>query len=133
MNQALEPLRKSAKGSDDAEVRRRAKELVNTLETRLRGELRCFEGHNGVVESVAFSPDGKRALSGSDDGTMRLWNVETGEELRCFKGHTSWVRSVVFSPDGKRALSGSLDWTVRLWDVDTGKELHCFKGQTNGV
>jgi len=85
------------------------------------------------VSSVAFSPDGRHALSGSDDKTLRLWEVASGKELRRFKGHTGEVRSVAFSPDGRHALSGSNDNTLRLWEVASGKELRRFKGHTKGV
>ena len=59
------------------------------------------------VTSVAFSPDGRFALSGSGDKTLKLWEVATGNELRSFNGHTHHVNSVAFSPDGRFALSGS--------------------------
>jgi WD40 repeat protein len=78
-------------------------------------ELHCLTGHTQEVYAVAFSPDGRRALSGSQDRNVRLWDVETGKELRCFTGHTQEVWSVAFSPDGRRALSGSQDNTLRLW------------------
>ena len=67
--------------------------------------------------SVAWSADQRRALSGSDDKTVRLWDVETGRCLRVLEGHTDWCRSVAWSADRRRALSGSADQTVRLWDV----------------
>ena len=60
-----------------------------------------------MVISVAFSPDGRTALSGSDDKTLKLWDVATGTEIRSFAGHTDYVWSVAFSPDGRTALSGS--------------------------
>jgi WD40 repeat protein len=59
--------------------------------------------------------------SGSNDLTVRLWDVSTGECSLTLQGHTNWVQSVAFSADGKILASGSDDQTVRLWDVSTGK------------
>jgi WD40 repeat protein len=94
-------------------------------------DLRVFQGHEDGVTSVAFSPDGRTALSGSWDTTLRLWEVATGEQVRIFEGHEGRVSSVAFSPDGWYVLSGSGDGTVRLWDVQTGEELRVFQGYTN--
>ncbi|MBI4563408.1 MAG: WD40 repeat domain-containing protein [Planctomycetes bacterium] len=85
--------------------------------------------HAEAITSVAFGPDGRHALSGSKDGTLALWDVETGQRLRTFEGHSADVRSVAFSPDGKYLLSGSLDTTLALWDVATGKRLRVFDGR----
>jgi energy-coupling factor transporter ATP-binding protein EcfA2 len=86
-------------------------------------EYNRLDGHNGSVNSVSFSPDGKTLVSGSDDNTIKLWNVETGKEIRTLKGHDNWVRSVNFSPDGKTLVSGSDDKTIKLWKVETDSNL----------
>ena len=96
-------------------------------------ELRRFEGHTGWVNTVAFSPDGQTALSGSGDATLILWDVATGEALRRFEGHTGGVNGVAFSPDGQTALSGSDDTTLILWSVTTGEAIRRFQGHTGGV
>jgi len=67
---------------------------------------------NGVY-SLAFSPDGVRAVSGGDDGTVKLWDVTTGRLLRTLWGHANHVLAVAFSSDGGRVLSGSKDKTLR--------------------
>jgi WD40 repeat protein len=77
--------------------------------------------------SVAFSPDGKYVLTGSDDGTPKLWDAATGAVVRIFSGHTNIVRSVAFSPDGKYVLTGGLDNTARLWNAATGEEVRTFR------
>src|SRR6266571_507627 len=76
----------------------------------------------GSVRSIALSPDGQRIVSGSDDGTIRVWNATTGEtEAGPFTGHTHSVWSVAFSPDGQRIVSGSDDRTIRVWNATTGE------------
>ncbi|MCA2659044.1 MAG: WD40 repeat domain-containing protein [Microcystis sp. M049S2] len=83
-------------------------------------EIRTLKGHDDLVTSVNFSPDGKTLVSGSWDKTIKLWNVETGQEIRTLKGHDSAVRSVNFSPDGKTLVSGSDDNTIKLWNGNNG-------------
>ena len=96
-------------------------------------ELKTFTGHAKVVNSVAFSPDGKYALSGSDDNTVKLWDIADGRVIKTFTGHPRMVYSVAYSPDGKYALSGSFDKSIKLWDIARGKELWTHGGQTNKV
>ncbi|KIJ42157.1 hypothetical protein M422DRAFT_171537, partial [Sphaerobolus stellatus SS14] len=94
-----------------------------------------LRGHTHWVNSVTFSPDGQRVVSGCDDKTIRIWNAHTGELVSGpFKGHTSRVTSVAFSPDGQRVVSGSADKTIRIWNAHTGELVsEPFKNHTNMV
>jgi WD40 repeat protein len=65
------------------------------------------------------TPDGRRAVSGSEDKTLRVWDLETGHS-RVLNGHTQYVKAVDVTPDGRRAVSGSWDKTLRVWDLETG-------------
>ena len=86
------------------------------------GELiRTLEGHADWVTAVAMSGDGTRAVSGSDDKTLKVWDLATGELLRTLEGHTDAVTAVAVSGDGTRAVSGSDDKTLKVWDLATGQ------------
>ncbi|KAJ3322341.1 hypothetical protein HDU76_013894 [Blyttiomyces sp. JEL0837] len=87
----------------------------------------------GPTSSVNFSPDGVSVLSGSDDATMKIWNVESGQELLTLVGHSDRVRSAQYSEDGKLIASGSRDQTVRIWDGETGAQLYNFGIHTRFV
>jgi WD40 repeat protein len=113
------------------------KESTNTPEPEdIVGEIRTLEGHTDAVLSVAFFPDGRHGLSGGSDGTLRIWDLETGQELRTLGTARGRIYSVAISPDGRYALSAGEDWLVHLWDVEnveTGKELFAFQGHLNYV
>merc|ERR1719253_594779 len=78
---------------------------------------RRLTGHSHFVQDVAISSDGQFALSGSCDGTLRLWDLNSGTTTRCFIGHTKDVLSVAFSADNRQIVSGSRDKTINLWNT----------------
>ena len=82
---------------------------------------------------MAFSSDEQTLASGSNDNTVRLWNVNTGQVKAVLEGHTDGVLSVAFSPDEQTLASGGWDNTVRLWNVNTGQVKIALKGHTPWV
>ena len=85
------------------------------------GENKLTIGQLGLVENVVFSPDGETLASGSNDETIRLWDVTTGEQKGTITGYASEVSSVAFSPDGEILASGEHNGAVHLWDGVTGR------------
>ena len=79
------------------------------------------EGDEARVLSLALSPNGTTVASGSSDGTVRLWDVKTGEVVGKWRGHTDTVWQVCWSPDGERVAIRYSDRTVRFWDIESRK------------
>jgi len=82
--------------------------------------------HSGGVTCVAFSPDGKRVVSGSKDKTLKVWDAATGKEILTLKGHPSGVKDVAFSSDGKRIVSAD-HYRAIVWDAATGEDTLTLK------
>jgi len=97
------------------------------------GEVLRLKGHTAGVMSVAFSPDGRYAISGSRDKTIRIWDLGTGEEVRRCVGHRLEVWNIAMSKDGRRIASCGTDTTVRLWDFATAEPIRTLLGHTEWV
>jgi len=94
---------------------------------------RTLTGHTEKINAVAVTADGRRAVSGSADETVKVWDLETGVEVRTLTGHTWTVTAVAVTEDGRRAVTGSYDRTLRVWDLETGAEVHTLQGQVAGM
>ncbi|RYO76123.1 hypothetical protein DL764_010304 [Monosporascus ibericus] len=107
--------------------------LKPAIEDNWSSCLSTLTGHGDSVRSVAFSADGSRLASGSNDRTVKVWDAATGACLSTLTGHGGWVNSVAFSADGSRLASGSEDRTVKVWDAATGACLSTLTGHGDYV
>jgi len=103
------------------------------LYTLFKSNQQTLKGNTGSVNSVAFSPDSNRIASGSANGTLKVWDAQTGQQTLTLQGHPGWVSSVAFSPDGKRLASASSDKTVKVWGAQTGQQTLTLMGHTDNV
>ena len=104
-------------------------------------EHKTMDGHRTSVNSVAFSPDGTKIVSGSDAinsgslgyNNLKIWDASTGECLKTLIGETHDINSVAYSPDGTKIISGSDDKTIKIWDANTGQCLKTLEGHSDDV
>lgn len=92
-----------------------------------------YGDHRFITLDVAYSPDGDYIVTASDDETMILWDIDTGDEIMRFGANTNRITHVEFTDDGRYLVSASIDGTPRMWDVETGQVLRSFGGHTNGA
>jgi WD40 repeat protein/nucleoside phosphorylase len=88
---------------------------------------------SGRSQACDISGDNRWIVAGSDDGSLRIWDVASAQILRVLFGHVGGVKRCVFSSDARRVLSASSDSTVRLWDAVSGKCLRVFEGHEGTV
>lgn len=99
------------------------------------GPQRTLQGHRGTVSGVAFSPDGQRLVTGSEDGTAKVWETASGRELYSLTARQGMILCVAFSPDGQRIVTGTGDWAsgqhpgeAIVWNAANGQKLFDLKG-----
>jgi WD40 repeat protein len=103
--------------------------LTQSLTPAAGALLRTLDGHRDWVKAVAIaSKDGKIAVSGSDDCTLRVWNLQTGAELSRLTGHNGSINGVAITPDGQLAVSASNDRTLKVWDLPSKTSGYYAKG-----
>lgn len=95
--------------------------------------IRSFVGHTDRVSYCDISPDGKWCVSASQDGTLKIWDVETGNEIQTLRGHEGGVNRCAISPDGSYIVSASWDETLKIWDPKTGNEHVSLSGHSGPV
>ena len=99
----------------------------------LNGKNFISQGHTKGVNAVAYSPDGTKILSASQDKTIKEWSVSTGKCLQTFEGHKDVVKCIAYHNEGAKILSGSNDGTIKEWEVETGKCTATFEEHEEGV
>jgi len=92
-----------------------------------------LKGHAGVINCVAVHPTFTVAVSGSEDGTIKVWDHESGEYVRTLKGHTNTVCSLAFTPTGSHLVSTSSDLTIKLWDFTTYTCVRTLRGHEHTI
>ncbi len=108
--------------------------LADTSLTHPGGALTgILKSHTGSIEALAMSGDGRLAVTGSTDRTVRVWDLASGRILRTLAGHREWVQAVALTADNRFVLSGSEDRTVRYWSLDDGAHQAVLRGHTLGV
>jgi WD40 repeat protein/transcriptional regulator with XRE-family HTH domain len=96
-------------------------------------KIAALQGYTLLSRSTAVCPDGQTLAVSTQDQTIKLWNIQTGQCTQTLSGETTLVRLLRFSSDGQYLASTSLDYGIRLWNIKTGYCLHILKGHVHGV
>ena len=112
-----------------------AQQLIRAYPALFPPTSHVLSGHTSSILSVALTPDGKWALTGSYDNTTQLWDLANrGSSPRVLAGHTHAIQSVALTPDGKCAVTGSEDNTVRFWDLaNVSSSPHILLGHSDVI
>ncbi|WP_322481065.1 WD40 repeat domain-containing serine/threonine-protein kinase [Thermogemmatispora sp.] len=95
--------------------------------------LYTYSGHSERVFALAWSPDGRRVVSGGYDHTLQVWDATTGREIFAYRGHQEPVRTAAWSPDGTYIASGSNDHSAHVWEAASGRRVTTFRGHQDSV
>jgi len=114
--------------------KRRSIWAVHLVDLNTGNNLLTLE-HPATVQSLAFSHDGQRAMSGGGDGTVRFWDLSSGEQIACVKAHSEkeYVRRVSYSPVEEKALSGGSLGEILLWDMEKMQVIKRFTGHASDI
>jgi len=95
--------------------------------------LQRIRGHTGSIRCLMFSPDGHNLATASHDGTVKIWDAQTGQEVRAYRGHSAAVTCLTYSPDGAWLASGDRDGSVHVWQAGSGQARLRFQGHRRAV
>lgn len=90
--------------------------------------LRTLVGHTDEILALEVTPDSQWLISASEDHTIKVWDIATGQEIYTLTGHTGSVLTLVLTSDGKQVISGSADHTIKVWSLETGQEIYTLRG-----
>jgi WD40 repeat protein/serine/threonine protein kinase len=121
------------KGAADSKAWPWLRPLIRSLARPGGPLIRTLEGHTSWVHAVALTLDGRCVVSGSGDGTLRIWDLESNRPARAMVGHMGPVQAVAITPDSFRVISGSSDHMLRLWDLESGRSLRTLAGHPDSV
>ncbi len=111
----------------------KADETIRVWDAATGAQLHAMEGSKGDIPCLILTPDGKAAVSGSEDGVIRFWDYSAGKQTGVTKAHNGLIVSLAFSPDGKLLASAGADQSIQIRDAKTAELIRAFVGGTNRI